>query len=149
MVLPGTAWFIKKNRIYSCRVTVQKVCAHTALTVRKHRFSRHRSICITNLFVLQFLHGFVLVMMKRIVSSELCMLLSQNRAYIDIPKLGEIKKMKIIEYFTSEKKEHWLDEIKKCDWEAGQYLHQLLSENSLKRMVGKLLLYQCLWMGIS
>ena len=58
--------------------------------------------------------------------------------------------MKIIEYFTSEKKEeHWLDEIKKCDWEAGQYLHQLLSENSLKRMVGKLLLYQCLWMGIS
>ena len=41
--------------------------------------------------------------------------------------------MKIIEYFTSEKKEHWLDEIKKCDWEAGQYLHQLLSENSLKR----------------
>ena len=57
MVLPGTAWFIKKNRIYSCRVTVQKVCAHTALTVRKHRFSRHRSICITNLFVLQFLHG--------------------------------------------------------------------------------------------
>ena len=49
----------------------------------------------------------------------------------------------------SKKKEHWLDEIKKCDWEAGQYLHQLLSENSLKRMVGKLLLYQCLWMGIS
>ena len=45
--------------------------------------------------------------------------------------------MKIIEYFTSEKKEHWLDEIKKCDWEAGQYLHQLLSENSLKRMVGE------------
>ena len=40
------------------------------------------------------------------------MLLSQNRAYIDIPKQGEIKKMKIIEYFTSEKKEHWLDETK-------------------------------------
>ena len=44
---------------------------------------------------------------------------------------------------------NWLDEMKKCDWGAGQYLHQLLSENSLKRMVGKLLLYQCLWMGIS
>ena len=40
--------------------------------------------------------------------------------------------MKIIEYFTTKNKEHWLKEIKKCDWEAGQYLHQLLSENSLK-----------------
>lgn len=28
--------------------------------------------------------------------------------------------MKIIEYFTSENKEHWLDEMKKCDWGAGQ-----------------------------
>ena len=45
--------------------------------------------------------------------------------------------MKIIEYFTSENKKHWLDEMKKCDWGAGQYLHQLLSENSLKRMVGE------------
>ena len=31
-----------------------------------------------------------------------------------------IKKMKIIEHFTSENKEHWLDEMKKCDWGAGQ-----------------------------
>ena len=44
--------------------------------------------------------------------------------------------MKIIEYFTTENKEHWLKEIKKCDWEAGQYLHQLLSENSLKQKLG-------------
>lgn len=45
--------------------------------------------------------------------------------------------MKIIEYFTTENKEHWLKEIKKCDWEAGQYLHQLLSENSLKQKLGE------------
>ena len=77
MVLPGTAWFIKKNRIYSCRVTVQKVCAHTALTVRKHRFISKQSV---------YRH-------------------TKTRP-------GEIKKMKIIEYFTSEKKEHWLDETK-------------------------------------
>ena len=44
--------------------------------------------------------------------------------------------MKIIEYFTTENKEPWLKEIKKCDWEAGQYLHQLLSENSLKQKLG-------------
>ena len=45
--------------------------------------------------------------------------------------------MKIIEYFTTENKEHWLSEMKKCDWGAGQYLYQLLNENNLKRMVGE------------
>ena len=45
--------------------------------------------------------------------------------------------MKVIEYFTTENKEHWLKEIKKCDWAAGQYLHQLLSKNSLKQKLGE------------
>ena len=45
--------------------------------------------------------------------------------------------MKIIEYFTTEKKEHWLKEIGKSDWGAGQYLYQLLNENRLKEMVGE------------
>ena len=45
--------------------------------------------------------------------------------------------MKVIEFFTTDKKEHWLNEIKKCDWGAGQYLHYLLSENTLKKMVGE------------
>ena len=45
--------------------------------------------------------------------------------------------MKVVEYFTAENKEHWLGEIGKCDWGAGQYLHQLLSKNSLKKMVGE------------
>ncbi|MGN0279239.1 MAG: hypothetical protein ACI4C4_07780 [Lachnospiraceae bacterium] len=45
--------------------------------------------------------------------------------------------MKIIEYFTTENKEYWLNEIGKSDWGAGQYLYQLLKENSLKRMVGE------------
>ena len=44
--------------------------------------------------------------------------------------------MRVIEYFTTENKEHWLNEMKKCDWGAGQYLYQLLSENKLKQMVG-------------
>lgn len=46
-------------------------------------------------------------------------------------------RLKIIEYFTTEKKEYWLNEIKKCDWGAGQYLYQLLCENNLKKMVGE------------
>lgn len=45
--------------------------------------------------------------------------------------------MRVIEYFTSEDKERWLNELKKCDWEAGQFLHQLLSENKLKQTVGQ------------
>ena len=44
--------------------------------------------------------------------------------------------MEIIEYFTSQNKEHWLNEIKKSDWEAGQFLYQLLCENRLKDTVG-------------
>lgn len=45
--------------------------------------------------------------------------------------------MKIIEYFTAENKEYWLNEIGKSDWGAGRYLYQLLRENSLKCMVGE------------
>lgn len=45
--------------------------------------------------------------------------------------------MKIIEYFATENKEYWLDEIGKSDWGAGQYLHQLLTDDRLKSMVGE------------
>ena len=45
--------------------------------------------------------------------------------------------MKIVEFFTSNNKEHWLSEIEKCDWGAGQYLHQILKEKNLKNMVGE------------
>ena len=42
---------------------------------------------------------------------------------------------KILEYFTCENKEHWLREIQKSDWGAGQYLYSLLKENKLKALV--------------
>ena len=45
--------------------------------------------------------------------------------------------MKIIEYFTTENKEYWLNEIGKSDWGAGQYLYRLLKENRLKGMFGE------------
>ena len=45
--------------------------------------------------------------------------------------------MKIIEYFTTENKEHWLNEIGKSDWGAGKYLYQLLRDNNLKSLVGE------------
>lgn len=45
--------------------------------------------------------------------------------------------MEIIEYFTSENREHWLSEIAKSDWDAGQLMTRLLKEDKLKDMVGQ------------
>lgn len=45
--------------------------------------------------------------------------------------------MKIIEYFNSDRQVHWLSQIKKSDWGAGQYLYQLLDEGKLQDAVGE------------
>lgn len=45
--------------------------------------------------------------------------------------------MKIIEYFTSENQSHWLSEIGKSDWVAGQYLYRLLRDGKLKELEGQ------------
>ena len=45
--------------------------------------------------------------------------------------------MEIIEYFSSENREHWLYEIEKSDWGAGKFLFKLLKEEKLKETVGK------------
>ncbi len=45
--------------------------------------------------------------------------------------------MRIIEYFTTENKEYWLNEMEKSDWGAGKYLYQLLRDNRLKSLVGE------------
>lgn len=45
--------------------------------------------------------------------------------------------MKIIEYFNSDRQAHWLSQIKKSDWGAGQYLYQLLDEGKLQDAVGE------------
>ena len=45
--------------------------------------------------------------------------------------------MKIIDYFRAEDPSHWLNEMEKCDWDAGQYLHELLQSDSLKELVGE------------
>lgn len=45
--------------------------------------------------------------------------------------------MEIIEYFSSEKREHWLSEIEKSDWSAGKFLFRLLKEEKLKETVGE------------
>ena len=45
--------------------------------------------------------------------------------------------MQIIEYFSCDRPEYWLGQIKKSDWGAGQFLYELLSENKLKDAAGE------------
>ncbi len=45
--------------------------------------------------------------------------------------------MEIREFGCLEDKEYWLSKINKSDWEAGQYLHELLSKNELTSLCGK------------
>ena len=45
--------------------------------------------------------------------------------------------MNIIEYFTTEDKEYWLSKIKESDWGAGQFLYELLQNQTLKQLVGE------------
>ena len=45
--------------------------------------------------------------------------------------------MKVIEYFTSADRAHWLEQIGQSEWDAGQYLASLLREDRLKETVGE------------
>ena len=45
--------------------------------------------------------------------------------------------MTIIDYYASDDQSHWLEEIKKSDWSAGQYLYELLRDHRLKELCGR------------
>ena len=45
--------------------------------------------------------------------------------------------MEIIDYFASDNQEHWLNEIKRSDWGAGQFLYELLRDNRMKELCGE------------
>lgn len=45
--------------------------------------------------------------------------------------------MRIIEYFHCDRPEHWLCQIGKSDWDAGQYLYELLRQQKLHDVVGE------------
>lgn len=55
--------------------------------------------------------------------------------------------MKIIEYFTSENQAHWLSEIKRAEWGAGQLLYELLRDGRLKETIGETALVPMLVSG--
>lgn len=45
--------------------------------------------------------------------------------------------MKVITFHESDRQEHWLSEIKRSDWGAGEFLHALLSEGTFFEAVGE------------
>jgi len=45
--------------------------------------------------------------------------------------------VKIIDYFETENKDFWREEINKSDWGAGQFLYRLLNNNQLIELCGK------------
>lgn len=45
--------------------------------------------------------------------------------------------MKVIDYFDTENKAHWLAKIGESDWSAGKLLHDLLQEGKMKKLTGK------------
>ena len=44
--------------------------------------------------------------------------------------------MEILSYFETKNPEFWLKKIGESDWTAGQFLHQLLKENRLRKLIG-------------
>lgn len=44
--------------------------------------------------------------------------------------------MKVVEYYAIGNQEYWLNEIKRSDWRAGQYLYELLRKDQLKELCG-------------
>lgn len=45
--------------------------------------------------------------------------------------------MQVIDYDSCGRQAYWLEQIKKSDWGAGQFLYRLLSENRFKGAVGE------------
>ena len=44
--------------------------------------------------------------------------------------------MRVLEYFGSDNRKYWLEQIGKSDWSAGQYLYRLLSQDTISQVAG-------------
>ena len=45
--------------------------------------------------------------------------------------------MEIVEFYTCDNQNHWSNEIKRSEWDAGQFLYELLRDNRLKELCGE------------
>lgn len=44
--------------------------------------------------------------------------------------------LEILEFYETDEKTYWINEISKSDWQAGKYLSKLLKENKLRELCG-------------
>lgn len=44
--------------------------------------------------------------------------------------------MKIISFYKNDRQHHWLEEIEKCSWRAGKYLHEILTNGTFYDLTG-------------
>jgi RimJ/RimL family protein N-acetyltransferase len=44
--------------------------------------------------------------------------------------------MRVVDYYTDGSQEYWLNQIKRSDWGAGQYLYELIRNDQLKELCG-------------
>ena len=44
--------------------------------------------------------------------------------------------LEILEFYETDEKTYWINEIDKSDWQAGKYLSKLLKENKLRELCG-------------
>ncbi len=44
--------------------------------------------------------------------------------------------MTVIDFFSSEGREHWLAQLRKCDWSAGEFLCQLIDTKKFHKLLG-------------
>lgn len=44
--------------------------------------------------------------------------------------------LEILEFYETDEKTYWINEIGKSDWQAGKYLSKLLKENKLRELCG-------------
>ncbi len=64
----------------------------------------------------------------------------KNGRVLDMKMYSLVKEemgMQVIDYYNCDRQEHWLKQIKKSDWAAGQFLYELLNENRFKDTVGE------------
>lgn len=45
--------------------------------------------------------------------------------------------MKIISFYDSRRREHWLEKIGKCDWSAGKYLFEIINSGTFFEILGE------------
>ncbi len=45
--------------------------------------------------------------------------------------------MEITEFFSSDRKDHWIEKIRTCGWSAGPFLYELVRDGKVRKLLGE------------